>query len=76
VPASVVGRARELLQRLESGDGPVAPRPTPKTEQLSLFAPPDAQLRRELATMDPDRLTPLDALATLARLVERARSGP
>jgi DNA mismatch repair protein MutS len=76
VPAGVVERARELLRQLEGGEGPVAPRPGPQTEQLSLFTPPDAQLRREQAALDPDRLTPLDALAALARLVERARGGP
>jgi DNA mismatch repair protein MutS len=76
VPPGVVERARELLRRLEGGEGPVAPRPAPQTAQLSLFTPPDAQLRRELAALDPERLTPLDALAALARLVERARSGP
>jgi DNA mismatch repair protein MutS len=76
VPSGVVGRAREILQRLEGGEGPVAPRPSPRTEQLALFAPPDAQLRREVAAIDPDRLTPMDALAALARLVDRARNGP
>ncbi|HEV7733605.1 MAG TPA: DNA mismatch repair protein MutS [Candidatus Binatia bacterium] len=76
VPTPVVGRAREILAQLEGGQGPVAPRPGPRSEQLSLFAPPDAQLRRELSAIDPERLTPIDALATLARLVERARSGP
>jgi hypothetical protein len=40
-----------------------------------LFGPPDTQLRRELAALDPERLTPLDALAILARLIETARRG-
>jgi DNA mismatch repair protein MutS len=78
VPPAVVARARELLAGLESGQGPtqravVRPR---DTRQLSLFAGPEDQLRRELAALDPDRLTPLDALAALARLVEAARRPP
>jgi hypothetical protein len=44
-------------------------------KQLSLFAPPDEQLRRELAVLEPERMTPLEALATLARLAEQARRG-
>jgi hypothetical protein len=40
-----------------------------------LFASPEAQLRRELAALEPERLTPLQALAALARLVEAARRG-
>jgi len=43
--------------------------------QLSLFGHPEAQLCRELAALDPERLTPMDALAILARLVEMARRG-
>ncbi len=80
VPAPVVARARELLARLETGEtagGPSGPRAAPDATQaqLSLFGAPDAQLRHELAALDPDRLTPLDALAILARLVETARRG-
>jgi DNA mismatch repair protein MutS len=80
VPASVVERARALLARLEGG-GALAPGRTAgpvgeaSSGQLALFGPPDVQLRHELAALDPDRLTPLDALAILARLVEQARRG-
>jgi DNA mismatch repair protein MutS len=75
VPAPVVDRARALLGGLERGDGPGgAAHPEPRaTAQLGLFASPDEQLRRELAALEPERLTPLDALATLARLVDAAR---
>jgi DNA mismatch repair protein MutS len=80
VPGSVVERARALLSRLENGESPGDAGPGPRTPaasagQLSLFGPPDAQLRRELEALDPERLTPLDALAILARLVEQARRG-
>jgi DNA mismatch repair protein MutS len=80
VPTSVVERARALLARLESGGGPAPGRSgghaaDASSGQLALFGPPDVQLRHELAALDPDRLTPLDALAILARLVEQARRG-
>jgi DNA mismatch repair protein MutS len=80
VPAPVVERARALLARLETREQ-AEPYPGPGPDagaapgQLSLFGPPDSQLRRELAALEPERLTPLDALAILARLVEQARRG-
>ncbi|TMA57388.1 MAG: DNA mismatch repair protein MutS [Deltaproteobacteria bacterium] len=75
VPPSVVARARALLAELESGAGPAVRTPAGSSPQLSLFAAPDERLRRELAGLEPDRLTPLEALAVLARLVEAARQG-
>jgi DNA mismatch repair protein MutS len=77
VPAGVVERARGLLHQLEAGKGPAeiagceAPRAT--TGQLDLFGDANAALRRELATLDVDAMTPLDALTRLHALVERAR---
>jgi DNA mismatch repair protein MutS len=76
VPPAVVARARELLAGLEAGGGVGARAAEPVTPaQLSLFGTRDALLRQELAALDPERLTPLDALAILARLVEAARAG-
>jgi DNA mismatch repair protein MutS len=79
VPPAVVERARTLLARLETREHaepyPAPPSPAAAASQLSLFGAPDAQLRRELAALDPERLTPLEALAILARLVEQARRG-
>jgi DNA mismatch repair protein MutS len=75
VPASVVARARSLLAGLEAGSGARRARPEPPVAQLSLFGAADAGLRHELARVDPERLTPLEALAVLARLVESARRG-
>ncbi len=75
VPVAVVERARSLLAGLEAGDGP-RPRPDgAPAAQLSLFASNDERLRQEIAAIDPERLTPLEALATLARLVEQVRRG-
>ncbi len=80
VPAPVVTRARALLAQLERGDGmggatgrtPVAHR---DGGQLALFPSADEQLRRELAGLDPERMTPVEAIAVLAELVGRARRG-
>src|SRR5207244_8434352 len=56
VPEPVVARARELLLGLEAGRGPVAPAPEPPAGQLAPFASGAERLRRELATIDPERL--------------------
>jgi hypothetical protein len=52
-------------------------RRAPVTPQLSLFAstPPDDGLRRELAELDVDSLSPLEALNRLYELRERAQVG-
>ncbi len=75
VPAPVVKRAAQLLAGLEKGGGRGA-----KVETLPLFAAaphalapaPEAaepdRLRDELAAIDPDRLSPREALETLYRL--------
>ena len=76
VPGTVVARARALLAGLEGGAGPTARPSDPAPAQLSLFAARDERLRRELATLEPERLTPLEALTILARFVEVARSSP
>jgi DNA mismatch repair protein MutS len=81
VPDAVVKRARELLQSLESGvplDGGPPTHPTGRGApegQLSLFRPPGDDLREEIATIDVERLTPLDALARLHDLVEKVKRG-
>jgi DNA mismatch repair protein MutS len=72
LPKAVVQRARDVLHQLETQDsapnGAVAP-------QLSLFAatPPDDGLRRELAGIEVDAMTPLEALTRLYELRDRAR---
>ncbi len=81
LPKAVVQRAREVLLELESdghdrnGNGrahDLIDRP-----QLSLFAatPPDDGLRAEIAAVDVDAMTPLDALRVLYEWRERARNG-
>ena len=69
VPASVVARAREVLQRLEGSGSPA------RLEELPLFAAALPPPRREpgvaeiaLGDLDPDSLTPREALEALYRL--------
>ncbi len=71
VPAPVIARARERLQELEEdsaardGGGERTGAPA----QLSLFAPPAPHPAvNALEALDPDRLTPRDALDALYRL--------
>ena len=89
LPQSVLARARALLEMLESGTAPrgeVAPSeslsgPRGKRRaraQLDLFAQPVAdpageELVRTLRALDINVLTPLDALALLAKLKVRVQ---
>lgn len=81
VPEAVVARARALLAGLEAGSPlaggpPVHPRrAAAPTNQLDLFAPGPSGVGEEIASIDVDRMTPIEALARLHELVERARGG-
>jgi len=78
LPKAVVQRAREVLLELESSDrAHSGVSRAAESPQLSLFAstPPDDGLRRELAGIDVDAMTPLDAMRVLYELRDRARSG-
>ncbi|MFZ5758981.1 MAG: DNA mismatch repair protein MutS [Thermodesulfobacteriota bacterium] len=77
VPARVVERAKELLHNIEKGeltsDG--APRIAPEKRgrghhpgQLTLFPPEEDPIRQKIKAIEPDRLTPLDALNLLYEL--------
>ena len=81
LPRPVVDRAREILAALErdeltrGGRPSVSGTPNEPQRQLGLFqaAPPaDDRFRAALAALDVDRMTPLDALTTLARLKKEA----
>jgi DNA mismatch repair protein MutS len=72
VPQPVIARARTLLAVLEreaANTTPPSPKAEPKTPvpQLALFAP-DPEALRLLDGIDPDRLTPREALDWLYRL--------
>jgi len=76
LPRAVVNRAEDVLGRLEAAS-PGQERMAEagragQSQQLSLFTADDA-LRSELAGLDVDSLTPLEAIATLYALRERAK---
>jgi DNA mismatch repair protein MutS len=89
LPPAVLARAREVLAELE-GRTASAERRAPSErspgarrsalgshDQLGLFAAPAPPhpVVEELKALDPDNLTPMQALALVARLAERARQG-
>jgi DNA mismatch repair protein MutS len=82
LPQAVLDRARALLSGLSGrteglagvGFSPIE-RPQPSTKQLALFPPPGDDLRSELQALDPEKMTPFDALLKLRELVEKARGG-
>ena len=67
LPKSVIAEARRTLAELERGS---ARTPTAEASpQLGLFAPPSpSAVQRELERLDPDTLTPREALEALYRL--------
>lgn len=74
LPPSVITRARQILALLESGHhvaGGQAPLP-PDAGQLALFEGEHPVLA-DLRTLDPDSMTPLQALSRLADLKRRAQ---
>jgi DNA mismatch repair protein MutS len=81
LPVSVIARAREILDNLERGElddsGAVGFARShdgrPAAAQMNLFTPAERRTIDELALIDLDRLTPIEALNTLARIVERLR---
>jgi len=84
VPEAVVRRAKEILANLEQAELDATGQPRlaraheERTEatQMPLFVPAVDQLRDELAQIDVERLTPIEALLRLHELVTRARQGP
>ncbi len=68
VPRAVIHRARTKLVSLEQGD---AARSDLSSSQLPLFSPdpePDSKIEKELEGIDPDELTPREALSLLYTL--------
>ncbi len=80
IPREVVERSRVILKRLEALTLAAGKPRAGDMAQLALFTapppPPDDPLRRELAKLDTNRMTPLEALKKLAELSERARRKP
>ena len=75
LPRPVLKRARALLRQLE-GQHRMAPRDRPgagSVDQLALFGSQPDPIVEELKGIDPNTMTPLQALDTLARLVSDAQ---
>jgi DNA mismatch repair protein MutS len=76
LPRAVIDRAGEILRALErdelvrGGRPSVTGTPSGPQQQLGLFQPPaaDDRLRQQLAAIDVDHITPVQALAFLAEL--------
>jgi len=79
VPGPVIERATQILHNLEQGELNDAGQPRlaqgngAAPAQLALFAADERRLRDELARIDVDRLTPIEALTRLHALIELAR---
>jgi DNA mismatch repair protein MutS len=80
LPSDVLSRARELLALLEAEQiVPKSPRLTRTKEktvqtQLGLFAAATHPVIERLQTLEPNQMTPLQALDMLAKLVDETRS--
>ncbi len=81
IPEEVIGRARDILQRIENGRAPTgsATRRVGRDTcanaaavQMPLFRPPLQALAEDLRQMDLTRMTPLEALNRLSALQDRA----
>jgi DNA mismatch repair protein MutS len=74
LPLPVLGRAREILKRLEAEQltTSTAKSAAPDGQQLALFGAKNP-LVDELAAMNTDEITPMQALERLAALVRRAK---
>jgi DNA mismatch repair protein MutS len=73
LPRQVIVRAQEILAELELRHGRAAASPRrARSAQLPLFVP-DGSLAEEIAALDVDSMTPLQAITKLYELVEKAR---
>ena len=83
LPETVITRARQILANLEMGEldeagqARLAHRPDAQNSagQLGLFTPAERRVLDELKTLETERLTPIEALNALARVVDRLKQG-
>ena len=80
LPPTVLRRATELLRLLEaeqivprSGHAPRAPQPDATDDQLALFGLMTHPVVQQLRKVEPNTMTPIQALAMLARLVDEVK---
>ncbi|HEY0528754.1 MAG TPA: DNA mismatch repair protein MutS [Gemmatimonadaceae bacterium] len=80
LPPEVLGRAKELLKLLEAEQIVPRPgradrmRPAATDDQLALFGAQTHPVVQQLRKLDPNTMTPIQALELVARLVDEARS--
>ena len=85
IPASVVARAREILDRLESSELGGSSRTANLLDELPLFSsdtgmerelgPTESEIEKRLKAVNPDDLTPREALALIYELAAAIESG-
>jgi DNA mismatch repair protein MutS len=82
LPPTIIARARQILNNLEQGEFDETGMARlahssggQRAAQMSLFAPLESLIIEELRALDVDRMTPVDALNTLAALLVRLREG-
>lgn len=78
LPDSVIHRAKELLTRVENGEHLLGYEPQTDPDQdddgrmqLHLFPKPEERILQSLREMDPNTMTPMDALHLLCALKEK-----
>jgi DNA mismatch repair protein MutS len=80
LPPSVLRRAKQLLKLLEAeqivprtGHAPRTPQPDNTDDQLALFGLMTHPVVQQLRKVDPNTMTPIQALEMLARLIDEAK---
>ncbi len=84
LPGEVIARARELLTELEGThtgggeglgrSGAHRPASEPSLDQFSFFAAGDPPVLKQLRAIDPEKMTPKEALDLLFELHKKSRS--
>ncbi len=69
IPPSVILRASTILDQLVRHE-PLTEQPVPQqpSDQIDLFAESEARLRKDVSEMEPNQMTPMEALEKLAQL--------
>ncbi len=81
LPKKVIDRAKRILSRLEQEnltgltEGLAGRKPPQAEMQLSLFSLVEEPMARRLKEIEIDHLSPVEALQTLAELIEEAKKG-
>jgi len=69
LPPSVISRASRILNQLVRHE-PLTEQPVSEqpSDQINLFAESDARLRKAFSEIEPDEMTPMEALEKLVQL--------